>query len=103
MHVEYKQEGGFAAFPGLSKPFVIETGDLPAEQSERLQELLEASNFFKLPIRPTIHPGAADYITYIIMVVDGRRRRTVRLVDPIEDPHVQNLIDFLNDLRRAAT
>lgn len=103
MRVEFRQEGGFAALPGLSRPVTIDGDDLTAAQQEQLQSLLEACDFNHLPAKASVHPGAADYRRYTVTVVDGRHRHTAQFVDPIEDEHVQSLIDFLDDLRRNPT
>ena len=39
--------------------------------------------------------GAADYLRYTISVTSQGRSHTVRLTDPIEDPDVQALVEYL--------
>lgn len=100
MRVELQTEGGMAFFPGLSKPIVLNSSDLSKAQSAQLQQLLDSTHFFKLPAASRSLPkGAADMRRYTITVEDGRRRRTVRLVDPVEDTHLQALIEFLQQQR----
>jgi hypothetical protein len=100
MRVELQTEGGMAYFPGLSKPVVVDSSDLPKEQAARLQQLIDSTHFFDLPAASRSVPkGAADIRRYTIKVEDGRRRRTVRLNDPVEDTRLQALIDFLQDQR----
>ena len=100
MRVELQIEGGIAYFPGLSKPVVVNSADLPTEQASELQQLIDDSHFFELPAASRSLPkGAADMRSYTITVEVGRRRSTVRLVDPIEDERLQALIDFLQDQR----
>lgn len=100
MRIEFQQEGGFAAFPGLSRPFVVESKTLDADQNRNLRTLLADSDFFQLPAKAAPSPGAADLRRYTITVVDGRRRHTAQFTDPIENQRVQDLIDFLNGMRR---
>ena len=103
MRVELQTEGGVAFFPGLSKPIVLNSSDLSKVQSTQLQQLLDSTRFFELPAASRSVPkGAADLRRYTITVEDGRRRRTVRLVDPIEDPDLQALIAFLQGHRGAS-
>jgi hypothetical protein len=103
MRVELQTEGGMAFFPGLSKPIVLNSSDLSKAQSTQLQQLLDSTRFFELPAASRSVPkGAADLRRYTITVEDGRRRRTVRLVDPIEDPELQALIAFLQEQRGAS-
>ena len=100
MRVELQTDGGLAYFPGLNKPVVVDSSDLPKEQATKLQQLIDSAHFFELPAASRSLPkGAADIRRYTIKVEDGRRRRTVRLNDPIEDTHLQALIDFLQGQR----
>ncbi len=100
MRIELHTEGGIAYFPGLNKPVVVESDDLPKAQAIQLQQLLVSTCFFELPAALRSLPkGAADMRRYTITVEDGRRRRTVRLIDPVEDANLQALIEFLQGQR----
>ena len=100
MRVELQTDGGMAYFPGLSKPVVVDSSELPKEQSAQLKQLIDTTRFFERPAGSRSLPkGAADIRRYTITVEDGRRRRTVRLTDPIEDADLQALVDFLQDQR----
>ena len=102
MRVELQTDGGIAYFPGLNKPIVVDSGELPNQQAARLQQLIDTARFFELPAASRSLPkGAVDMRRYTITVEDGRRRRTVRLNDPVEDRHLQALIEFLQDQRGA--
>ena len=102
MRVELQTDGGVAYFPGLNKPIVVDSGELPNQQAARLQQLIDSARFFELPAASRSLPkGAVDMRRYTITVEDGRRRRTVRLNDPVEDRHLQALIEFLQDQRGA--
>src|SRR5581483_5697555 len=62
MRVQFKIEGGLAAFPGLSKPRQLNSADLPAADANRLSQLIDAAHFFDLPAESRSLPkGAADY------------------------------------------
>ena len=103
MRVELQTEGGVAFFPGLNKPVVVDSDDLPKKQAAQFQQLIDSTRFFELPAASRSLPkGAADMRRYTITVEDGRRRRTVRLTDPIEDANLQALIDFLQKQRGVA-
>jgi hypothetical protein len=96
MRVEFVTEGGVAYFPGLSRPVVVDSDDLPEADAGELRRLIDAADFFEQPALPrTLPKGAADLRQYTIGVQDGRRRHTIRLVDPIDDSHLQDLVDFL--------
>jgi hypothetical protein len=96
MRVELKIEGGLAYFPGLNKPRVIDSADLSAAETNRLRQLVDAAGIFEQPTGDRALPkGAADYRQYIITVEDGRRRRTVRLADPIANTELEALVEYL--------
>ena len=100
MRVELQVDGGVAYFPGLSRPVVVNSDDLPKEQAGQLQQLLDDARFFEQPAASRSVPkGAADMRRYTITAQDGRRNQTVRLVEPIEDSHLQALVDFLQRQR----
>jgi hypothetical protein len=102
MRIELKTEGGIAHFPGLSRPVVIDSAGLSAEDDAELRRLVEAARFFERP--PTVGTpsrGAADYRQYTISVEDGGRQHTVKLADPVEDPSLQQLLRFLQAKARA--
>jgi len=102
MRVHLKIDGGVAYFPGLSRPITIDSEALPAQEADKLMQLLDAAHFFDLP--PVINiplPGAADYRRYTITVDDDSKHHTVQLTDPIEDPNLQALITYLRTHRHA--
>ena len=106
MRIEFKTEGGVAHFPGLSRPVVIDSESLSAEEGAELTRLVGAARFFERPSTVgTLLPGAADYRQYTITVEDGGRQHTVKLTDPVEDPALQQLLHFLQvkvrELRRG--
>jgi hypothetical protein len=89
-------EGGIAYFPGLSKPVMIDSNELPKEEAAELKRLVDAARFFDLPTVAGAPPrGAADYHQYTVTVEDSGRRHTVQLTDPIEDPNCQRLLGYL--------
>lgn len=102
MRIQFKLEGGVAHFPGLSQPITIDSDELPEEEADRLERLVNAAHFFDLPsvTSPPLR-GAADYRRYTITVEDSQRRHTVQLVDPIQDPDVQALLTYLQAKMKA--
>jgi hypothetical protein len=102
MRVEFKVEGGLAYFPGLSEPILIDSTVLPEDEAQELRRLVETSRLFERPtIVSTPGRGAADYRQYTITVEDGGRRHTVKLVDPVTDQQLQDLLRFLQTKAKA--
>jgi hypothetical protein len=95
MLVRFKMDGGFVYLPARSKPVTIDTDDLPAEEAKELERLIEAAGFFELPQTSPPPRGAADYLRYTISVTCPERSHTAHLTDPIEDPEVQALVEYL--------
>ena len=96
MRVEFTTEGGIAFFPGLSRPAVIDSADLAPADAAELKRLVDDAAFFERPAPARTMPkGAADYQQYTISVDDQGRRHAIRLADPVEDPRLQALLDFL--------
>lgn len=99
MRISFKTEGGLAHVPGLSEPVPIDTDELPAKEASELERLIEAARFFDLPATSALPRGAADYQKYTITVATPARSHTAQLTDPIEDLHVQELVNHLSHLR----
>lgn len=96
MVIKFESEGGFAHFPGLSRPIHIDTEELAPEQAEQLKGLVERARFFEQP--PEVGappPGAADLRSYTITVQDGDRTHTVRTSDALADPALRDLVEHL--------
>ena len=100
MQVQFKTEGGFAYLPGLSQPVTIDTDRLPREEAGTLERLVEAAGFFELPANPEPSRGGADVRSYTISVSSSGRDHTARIVEPIEDPQLQGLVDYLSEKSR---
>ncbi len=100
MRIQLKIDGGLAYFPGLSKPITIDGNTLPAQEADKLKQLLDATHFFDLP--PVLNapaPGAADYRQYTVTVDDDSKHHTVQMTDPIEEPNLQALLSYLKRRR----
>lgn len=102
MHIQFQSEGGVAYFPGLSEPVTVDTRQLPAAQAAAAEGLVRAARFFDRPAQQQpAPPGAADYRQYTITVDDGGRRHTIRIDEPVDDPDLQRLVQYLASQARA--
>jgi hypothetical protein len=103
MRIQFITEGGIAHFPGLSKPVIVDSDQLPAGEAAELTRLVEAARFFDLPAVVGKPPrGAADYYQYSITIEHAGRRHTVQLTDFVEDTYLRQLLDFLRAKAKAA-
>ncbi len=102
MQIHYTREGGFAHFPGLSKPTLIDSDSLALEEVHELHQLIHTMGFFDLPeVASAPAVGAADYYTYTITIDDGTRSHTVECSEPFDDPHLENLLHILEQKAKA--
>jgi Emfourin len=102
VHVELKTEGGVAFFPGLARPFVLDTAALSAEETERLNVLVEACRFFDRPDPAPPARRGADAREYVLTIeVESTGRRTLHLRDPVT-PDLADLLDFLRAKQRES-
>ena len=95
MRIRFKMDGGFVYLPSRSEPVTVDTDDLPARDASKLEGLIAAARFFELPETAPPPRGAADYLRYTISVSSPEHSHTVHLTDPIEDPGVQALVEYL--------
>ena len=103
MQVQLQIDGGFAYIPGLSKPTTIGSETLSSQEIDKLRQLLDAVHFFELPsVINTPKRGAADYRRYTITVDDGSKHHKVQMTDPIKDPNLQALLNFLKIKRHTS-
>jgi hypothetical protein len=100
MRVQFKTDGGFVYLPERGAPVAIDTDDLPAEEARELERLLDAAGFFDLPETSPPPRGAADYLRYTISVTSPGHSHTVHVTDPIEDPDLQALVEYLEGKAR---
>jgi len=101
MRIDFRADGGLAAFPGLSAPVTIHCDALPPAENRRVRDLVRRAGFFALPPADR-QPPAPDARSYTIAIDDGQRCRTVTLREPIADPALRDLVDTLRDKARAA-
>lgn len=77
----------------------IDLDDLPDEQAEALEELLDEADFFELPADLTRSP-MPDAFTYNITVSSDKRQHSVRCGDATIPDDLRPLLDELNKQAR---
>jgi hypothetical protein len=96
-------EGGLAHFPGLSAPIVIDTETLPPLERQRLEGLVSGARLLEQPMSVGSAAGKADQRTYLLSVENAGQSHAVRVIEPVEDPGMQMLIDELQRRQRERT
>jgi hypothetical protein len=79
----------------LKRSKTIDTKSMLPEQSKKLEQLVEESNFFNLNDSMP-RAGAADYFTYSITIEkeDGSKN-TVKITDFTTSQQIKNLLKFI--------
>jgi len=95
MKIEFKMDGGLAPLPALSRPFVIDTAQLPKAIGTEIERLVAGGRFFDQPEVAAPASSAADYRTFTITITDGARSRSLKLFDPIRNPELTALVAAL--------
>jgi hypothetical protein len=99
MRIYYEQSGGFA---GIDISTTVNTDSLPAEEVNKIQDLVNKSNFFSLNSVSSRPETGADYFHYRITVEtdddnnkNGREKRhTLEIYDPVP-AQLKPLIKYL--------
>jgi hypothetical protein len=100
VRIDFRIEGGLAAFPGLARPVTIHCDALPPDESAHVRDLVQRADFFARPDQKT-RADVPDARAYTIAIDDGPRCRTVTVREPIADPALRDLVDTLRDKAMA--
>ncbi len=93
MRIEFKETGGIGYFPGLNKPVTLDLDQWDKGEAEELKRLVKAAGFFDQPATIGVPaPGAADYQYYLLTIEDNGRRHAVRILVPIKDSALHDLV-----------
>lgn len=91
MHIDFRIDGGIAAFPGLAQPVRIDCAELPERDAARLRDLVRKADFFGVAA-PAAAAPVNDARAYTIVVDDGVQCRTLTLAEPIADAPMRELV-----------
>ena len=96
MRVVIERSGGFA---GMSRIQSFSTDDMPAEDAQKLRDLVDASAFSELPSVIHSDKPVPDAFRYKITVDGERGTHTVEVDEGAVPPRLQSIIDWV---KRAA-
>jgi len=88
----FERTGGFM---GRKVNATIDLDDLPDEQAELLDDLLDDADFFELPADLT-RPAMPDAFTYNITVSSEERQHSVRVSDATAPDDLRPLLEELS-------
>ena len=92
----FERTGGFM---GRKVSATIDLDDLPDEQAELLDDLLDEADFFELPDDLT-KPAVPDAFTYNITVFSDDEQHSVRVSDATAPDDLRPLLDELSKQAR---
>jgi hypothetical protein len=90
--IYYERTGGFM---GRKVSMTIDLDDLPEEQAELLDDLLDEADFFELPADLT-NPTMPDSFTYNITISSEERQHSVRVSDATAPEDLRPLLEELS-------
>jgi hypothetical protein len=100
MRIELSIDGGFACFPGLAKPMVVDATQLHAADAAELQRLCDAA--LAAAKQAATSPPATLYDArryHLTIDIDGVQHQ-VSAADPVSPPAVADLIAFVTNVGR---
>lgn len=90
--IYFERTGGFM---GRKVSVTIDMDDLPDEQVEMLEELVNDADFFELPADLT-KPAVPDAFTYNITISSDKRQHSVRVSDATAPDNLRPLLEELS-------
>jgi len=90
--IYFERTGGFM---GRKVSVTIDMDDLPDEQAEMLEELVNDADFFELPADLT-KPAVPDAFTYNITISSDKRQHSVRVSDATAPDNLRPLLEELS-------
>ena len=102
MRITFQVDGGFAVFPGLSRPVSFDVDDLPCTEAIALRSVVARSDFFaRDDSSASPFTGIADVRRYVVTIESGIERRSLVIRETIEEPQLRQLLRLLDDARRS--
>ena len=90
--IYYERTGGFM---GRKVSVTIDLDDLPEDQAELLDDLLDEADFFELPADLT-KPSMPDSFTYNITISSEKGQHSVRVSDTTAPDDLRPLLEELS-------
>ena len=95
MHVRLMISGGLVYTAGIAHPLTLDSGKLSTSEEDLLRRLLAEAHFWKLPAKDPAAAPPVDIRSYDLTVEDSGKTQSVRLIDPVEEPHLHALLEFI--------
>ena len=97
MRLVLERSGGFA---GLSQTYSISSEQMPAEEAQKVVDLVQAARFYELPsVIPSTEPGA-DRFQYRITVESEHGTHMVQVDEAAVPPRLQPVLNWMKNSAR---
>ena len=96
MRATFETTGGLG---GLSMTKTIDSDKLPADQANRLHQLVDASNFFNLPSAIPYRGPIRDFFHYKLIVESEGKKHTIEVDEPAAPPELKPLLQCLRTFK----
>jgi hypothetical protein len=97
MRVELKISGGFAQFPGLARPLVLQASALSDDAAARLRGLCKAATAEAARHRIAPAESIPDGRAYRLTIADEAGTREIACADPLAEGPLTELIEFVRE------
>jgi hypothetical protein len=98
MRIEFERTGGVA---GMRVSATIDTDSLSEDQTKKLVELVEASDFFNVAVPSQRSAGGTDRFQYTISISAEGRERTIGVGEASSPESLRPLLQQLTTLARS--
>jgi hypothetical protein len=96
LRVAFETAGGLG---GLTMTKTIDSDKLLAEQANRLRQLVDASNFFNLPIAIPYSGPIRDFFHYKLIVESEGKKHTIVVDEPAAPSELKPLLQWLRTFK----
>ena len=103
MKIYFETAGGFGFFPGLNKPFVIESNKLKKEEAELLSQLINDADIKNIAAKNNSNNRSADAKNYTIAIEENGKLSTINFSDTDDNITLKNLVAYLKQKQKEET
>jgi hypothetical protein len=98
MRITVERSGGFS---GISQTNSISTDQMPAEEAQKVADLVEAAGFFELPAVIRSKEPGADRFQYKITVESEHGTHTIQVDEAAVPPRLQPVLNWMKNSART--
>lgn len=97
LRISIERTGGVA---GITIATAVDVKDLSSDEAQKLRQMVEESDFFKLPEKITSRSPQPDRFQYELKIEDNGRQHTVTVSEEVVPAKLQSLVKWLMEKAR---